>query len=516
MKMQDKNHFTKIMEDVKMSGEPVSSAGAGRGRRRRRAFRSDTTALRYKRGQQKFFAKNYLSVAPDNPYRQAFRQFIGEDAATANAGQKIVRGALGYWGKGPYKEYLKRYVPKGSFSRLGNYLGGLTGIPGMADVGSYAGNKFANYVGFGPYNANQIIGGGNSGQEIMSVNRSDYSGDVCVAKSEFVGNVIARGSAGQPSDFNVVSYSINPGLSQTFPWLSQIAQNFTLYELQGLVFQYKPLFSEDAGISSSLGKVIMATQYDPNSSNFLTSVEMENYDYSNSAKPSIAQHHGVETENNQQALNMQYIRTGATSRDLIFTDIGKFEIATEGIPLAAGVTSVSVGELWVSYKVKLSRAELYGSLLGNNILCDVLQGTWDGAQMTTGTTIVSSFNNIGITVESVGMEQVRVVFPQTVNLGYFQCTFNWRKPADSNGYFLGPTDGINCTFFSPGHHPGFVQNAPNDDALVGSIMITIGIYVNSPGLSQASFIMNLSNNALGIGFGTWWLMVTQISQRLNT
>ena len=36
------------------------------------------------------------------------------------------------------------------------------------------------------------------------------------------------------------SYPINPGMAQTFPWLSDIAKNFQQYRIRGMVFHYVP------------------------------------------------------------------------------------------------------------------------------------------------------------------------------------------------------------------------------------------------------------------------------------
>jgi hypothetical protein len=77
---------------------------------------------------------------------------------------------------------------------------------------------------------------------------------------------------------------------------------------------------------------------------------------------------------------MKYVRTGTTTRDKALTDIGLFQLATEGIPFPSsskvGDTLV-IGELWATYTVKVSRANLYSSLLAYNVLtfqqrCNVL------------------------------------------------------------------------------------------------------------------------------------------------
>ena len=118
----------------------------------------------------------------------------------------------------------------------------------------------------------------------------------------------------------------------------------------------------------------MATNYDPEADDFASAVEMENYDYANSAKPSEHQLHGVETHPDQQSTKMQFVRTGHTTRDLIFTDIGKFQIAIDHIP-DPGI----VGELWVAYTFRLSRANVLSSVNGASQEFSQFAGTGNGA-----------------------------------------------------------------------------------------------------------------------------------------
>ena len=225
----------------------------------------------------------------------------------------------------------------------------------------------------------------------------------------------------------------------TFPFLSQIAQNFVMYEFQGLIFEYRPTSGESGASNNSLGKVIMATSYDPDAPNFVNAVQMENYDYAMSTKPSCGQLHGVETANHQQFANMQYIRTGASTRDKIFTDVGTFQLATEGVPLGSS-TSLIIGELWVTYRVKLSRANIYGSYLCLNSATDIhfgatySGGSWIGAATSTELPTnyaASSYtnnpnssanqifatkttNNLGCVVKGVSTTDFTITFPANI------------------------------------------------------------------------------------------------------
>lgn len=293
--------------------------------------------------------------------------------------QRWMRRAMNYRGEGDYwsdiQGWGRKLIPTGSFAKAGKFMGGvLGGHFGLgeegAGIGQAAGGQLSKWVGFGDYGqpvANQLMGGASGVQnDRITVNASDdLTGDIYLSHSEYVGAVEATAASVDgdttPTPFNSKIYNLNPGLAASFPFLSQIAQNYEMYELMGCAWQYRPLYGEGAGTSNLLGKVVMATQYDPTAPAFFSSQQMQNYDYASSCKPSIGMIHGVETANKQQFGNMQYIRTGPTPKNLIFTDIGFTQISTEGIIPPSGTpdsANFPIGELWVTYRVKLSRAKL--------------------------------------------------------------------------------------------------------------------------------------------------------------
>jgi hypothetical protein len=216
-----------------------------------------------------------------------------------------------------------------------------------------------------------------------------------------------------------------------------------MYKLEGLMFQYKPTSGEGAGVSNQLGKIIMATDYDPMADPFINSVQMENYQYSQSTKPSLPMKHGVETDPKQGITDMKYVRTGVSARDKSFTDYGLFQIATEGIPIhgnTLGVVNNNIGELWVAYKVRLSRANLYSSLLGLAIKNDLYDIDIPTQVLSIGAAVPSSVittfnstirNNIGttLTFRQGGLaggfpypDSLTITFPPSQILGTYKVT----------------------------------------------------------------------------------------------
>jgi hypothetical protein len=296
------------------------------------------------------------NIVGPNRYQRA----AGKGTATAD--QMAMRKAIGYYGEGDYRKWLKygsRAIGAGLGAATGYATGGWGGAYGGAKSGWGAGAKFSKTMGWGDYTtpmiSNQIVAGSpgaSSDTPVMLNHMGDLSGDIILQHREFIQNVtVADLGLAKSSSLEKSEFELNPGIKATFPFLSQIANNFELYEFEGLAFQFVPHYGE--GEDSILGKVIMVTNYDPDSRSFKSSQEMQNYDYACTAKPSIGQLHGVETASHKRATDLLYVRDKTVTRDKVFTDIGKFTIATEGVPRAG-----NIGELWVTYKVRLSRAHL--------------------------------------------------------------------------------------------------------------------------------------------------------------
>lgn len=492
-----------------MLGRKRARADGGDGRGR---FKSDSSRMRWMVGQQKYFAKAYRGMSYQDPYRQVGRALMGTDFASADPSQKRVRRAIGYYGPGDYRKYLKM-VPGSAYSYAGHRLGQMTGIPGMGYAGAAAGKALHKFVsGYGT-SENQIIGGSNKGQ--ISVNEDNLTGDIYITQTEFVQNVSASNSVPGASPFQIVSFPINPGLNITFPFLSQIAQNYTLYEFDGLMFKFNPTSGENNASSNSLGKVILATNYDPEAADFVNSVQMENYDYANAAKPSQVIIHGVETKNSQQTLNMQYVRTGTSTKSKLFTDLGTFYVATEGIPFGSGGTQV-LGELWVTYRIKLSRAQLYNSSLGAAILWDYQTAETNGSalinpSLKTGRTLPCTFSQVSTTT-------FRLSFPKNINLGSYLVILRKGVVADGNHWSaIGSQNHCTTWFpglFLPGAGSTFVNAPATGTALNTSTIAYFGITVQAPGNLVATVDITYSANVTNGSIYRLW--VTQVDQSIST
>jgi hypothetical protein len=281
---------------------------------------------------------------------------------------------------------------------IGEMVGGgigaaIAGGPGAligGALGKGAHKMFKQLTGFGDYtvaeNSLMLASGGMSPPMIVN---SIRGGGFIVRHREYIKDIRASTS------FTVETFPINPGIINTFPWLSQIAGSFEQYRLRGAVFEFKSLSSDavlSTATSSALGAVIMATDYNVLGAPFANKMEMENYEYACSAKPSCSFLHPVECKRSLTPVSELYVRTTAvpSNADARLYDLGLFQIATTGMQAAAGVA----GELWLTYEVELLKPKINTQ----EVVADhfVFQGTVAGATPLGSTTAeLQNGSNLG-------------------------------------------------------------------------------------------------------------------------
>ena len=181
----------------------------------------------------------------------------------------------------------------------------------------------------------------------MRIRNREFITDITTAKS-------ATGT-GASSAFKSYNFHINPGLSDTFPWLSTIADSFETYKLHGLVFQYRST-SGEISTTTALGTLIQVAQYNAGNDPFQNKFQMENYQNAISTVPSRSQQFGIECSSRDIPMNHLYVRTGGVpaGEDPRLYDPAIYQIATTGCP----VFQVPVGELWVTYDIEFFQPKL--------------------------------------------------------------------------------------------------------------------------------------------------------------
>lgn len=222
-------------------------------------------------------------------------------------------------------------------SGAGGYFGGSTG----KQLGYAAGDFVSKITGFGDYKISSNTLLGSSVPQFKSDGRTAR-----VCHREFLTDIKAS------HDFKLMTYELQPGLKTSFPWISGMADLYQQFRIHGMVFYFRSLSAAWDGTGLSLGAVIMGTQYDVLETPFQSKIEMENYEFSNSAKPSVDQAHPIECDPSEGVLKNYFLRTGEIDEndDLRFHDFGNFQIATVGMD--EKMDDETIGELWVSYDIE--------------------------------------------------------------------------------------------------------------------------------------------------------------------
>lgn len=214
-----------------------------------------------------------------------------------------------------------------------------------AMVGDAAQKMFKRITGFGDYsiNSNSLVT--DNSPPIFAKNGRG----VIIKHREYLGDI--TGSVA----FNINGYPINPGMPQTFPWLSAVASAYEQFSFKGLVFEFKSTSSNALNsTNTALGAVIMATEYDSKKPAFSSKLQMENYEFATSCKPAESCLHPVECNPAESTLTCLYTRQpSSVISDLRFNDLGQFYIATVGMQ-----ASSVIGELWCTYEVELLKPRI--------------------------------------------------------------------------------------------------------------------------------------------------------------
>lgn len=253
----------------------------------------------------------------------------------------------------------KALINGGTFlgAEVGGAVGGVPGSLAGSTLGKTLGAKVSRLIGTGRYyNAEGFTGLKGGRDRISDIKNTIIQSNpvptfssggergVIIAHSEFLRNI--SGSV----NFAISKIPINPGLDTCFPWLSQVARNFTEYEMLGLVFEYKPTSGNIAAASPALGVVMLSTNYNVHEPAFGTKTDMASAQFAVDTVPCDEVMHPVECAKRSNIMENYLIRSGDVESDLAFYDMGNFYIATEGMQ-----SVYVVGELWVTYHVRLGR-----------------------------------------------------------------------------------------------------------------------------------------------------------------
>jgi len=240
-------------------------------------------------------------------------------------------------------------IPKGSFAKAGMTAGSIFG-PHGAKAGAVLGAGISKISGYGDYvvQENSMTRSSFSSTDVPSFGVGNN--EVRVTHREFVQSLAVPVDATQ---FNNITFDINPGNSSLFPWLSKMARNYQQYRINGMVITFKSMTSEYSS-AGSLGTVGIATNYNVNDVPYANLVAFENSQFAVVNKPSLSIIHALEcrefAKNGLQLYVSDPGNQDAVTSDARFYNFAKLQVMTDGLPQAAGTT---LGQLWVSYDITL-------------------------------------------------------------------------------------------------------------------------------------------------------------------
>lgn len=248
---------------------------------------------------------------------------------------------------------------------------------------------------------------------VPKINSTKYGVRVC--HKEYIADI-------QPTSAMTTSeYAINPGLDDTFPWLSQLAGSFQQYKWNALVFSYKSTSTDQIGSGATqLGSVILSTDYDCLDQTPSTKRELLNMEFASTAKPSLSFLHVIDCAKKRTSQNdLFFTRNEEIEGDRRLSDIGKLIVATEGIP--TNDVNAVIGELWVSYEITFYKPKFH---ISSGVEQDVFYFDLNTVKPTTGSVLqvfgdpnfATRYGNLGCSLSkssaSGGTRSQKIYFPR--------------------------------------------------------------------------------------------------------
>jgi len=284
-------------------------------------------------------------------------------------------------------------------------------------AGAKAGNFLGRILGTGDYSVKQnsllTSSRASSGDSVPTF--VEHGRGVRIIHREYLGEVVSSATTGK---FSVTSYSLNPGLFSSFPWLAGFANQFDEWKPNGMVACFKSTSSFYSG-TAALGAVILASDYDVLDTAYASKIEMENSEFAVSGSTATNLLHPIECNISERPTPLLYTRSGsvATTDNQRFYDLANLQIASVGCP-----ASTVLGELWLSYDITLYKPQLFGGVLNRGQLFGeyMIAATATGANMFTSivTTANSSIQDINPGLVTAN----KIIFPEKYVGAYWKVT----------------------------------------------------------------------------------------------
>jgi hypothetical protein len=293
-----------------------------------------------------------LAADPRKPASIKRRRRVRRNQASTYYRKKSVRGTGAYRKKRTYKaKNAGTHFEPSYGARLGSLVG--EGVQSLASV-----------FGLGEYNIqkNSLMGEidmGTSPPRVMNTSRGEAT---IFHHREYIGELVS--GYGSPTQYNITSYNINPGNPLLFPFLAGIAANFQEWEARGIIVELKTETSDVVATGGFLGSMFCAVDYDSLDIAPSNKIQLENYEYAASVKPSCSLIMPVECKRRNDVLTHLYTAYNGNYNggDQRLYDLGVLHIGTQGLP----ATNTPVAEIWISYEIALYKPKIstYGLTFG--------------------------------------------------------------------------------------------------------------------------------------------------------
>ncbi len=358
---------------------------------------------------------------------------FGASARTATAEQRAARRAYNYHGVGAYSvgRNWRKFSQSIGLSKAGKQV-----VMAGAKAASTIIGAAPRMMGMGGYTTNSLMVDDGVSDMVPRVSGTgDETGAVIVSRREYIQDIYAPASG---ISFQNQSFPINPGLEQTFPWLSQIAANYEEYELLQCIFAYRSTTSDATSATGQCGTVIMATQYNCSSAAFTDKPAMLEYTGAMSTKSSETMLHGVECDPRKLSDPGNTIRTGPVPQgaDVKTYDHATLNVAVTNTP--SGYAGGVLGELWVSYTVKLKLPKFAvgrGALIGRDLFVSAKDESVTYPFGPAGTMLAAQQNNIGCSL-TYATNSIIVNFPNAYS-GYIRVIIRLEGVTSTNTIMTG-------------------------------------------------------------------------------
>lgn len=306
-------------------------------------------------------------------------------------------------------------VSAGTARGLGSY--GLSGnISGSILGQSYNLGGFYKSEGTGAYNVkqNSLLGSVDMGGGVPKIINTKKGEAVVISHCEYLGDLFS--GTGTPTDFHLQTFALNPGNSKLFPWAAKIAHQFEEYELRGCMIQLRTLSSEFAA-NLSMGSVFMAANYNASQPPPVNKMQLENYEYANSRKPSESLIMPIECapQNNVQTHMRIADDEDYEGQDKLWYDWCNIYIGSQGIPTA----ETPIAEIWICYEIALFKPWVPSATpAGDRVIWAHLKGTNPTASLPLGTTVEWEEGSSEQIVQSSAREITMPTFPANWQILY--------------------------------------------------------------------------------------------------